>query len=74
MTCKEYVSGKKIKEHVISFIAGAIIGYFVFFVAAVIQDVASWKQIMIPSLAVGIAASVWKDKFMNFFLGIASWF
>lgn len=74
MTCEQEVTGNKIKEHIVSFIVGAVIAYFVFFLIAVIKDVASWKQIIIPSLIVGIPISVWKDKFVNFFLGIASWF
>ena len=74
MTCKQDVTSNKIKEHIVTFISGAVIAYFVFFLIAVIKDVASWKQIIIPSLMVGIAISVWKDKFVNFFLEIASWF
>jgi hypothetical protein len=74
MTSNQYVSNNKIKEHIISFIVGAVIAYIVFLLIAVMKDAASWKQIIIPSLLVGIATSIWKDKFVNIFLEIAKWF
>lgn len=65
---------KYLKEHIVSFIVGSLIGFFVFFLIAVIKDSASCFQIIIPSFLVGIAASIWKDKFIDWFLKIASWF
>ncbi len=68
------LNSKRIKEHIIDFIYGSFIGVIVFFVIAVIKDVASCGQLIIPSLVVGLFYSVWKEKFINWFLEIAKWF
>jgi DMSO reductase anchor subunit len=74
MKLRQYITSKKFKEYVLSFVFGAIIGYFALFLIVVIKDFASWKQIIIPSFILGIIISIWKDKFVNIFLEIISWF
>jgi hypothetical protein len=71
---KQYATCKNIKGYFISFVVGSIIGYFALFLIAVVKDFASWNQIIIPSFMIGIIISIWKDKFVKFFLEIISWF
>jgi hypothetical protein len=67
-------NSKGTKDHIIDFIIGSFMGYFVFFLIAVIKDFASCGQIIIPSFVVGLIYSIWKDKFLNWFLELAKWF
>lgn len=63
-----------LKGYLISVVAGAIIAYFALFFIVVTKDFASWKQIIIPSIFIGVIISIWKDKFVNLFFEIISWF